>query len=249
MSLYPYLMVKGRNSLVNPFALVYVVIFFFMIFGLYYYLGTSKASSHQTSSSSILVTSFSDMVAEALPPEEKVEQEIEESEPLRVFSDVVQRFEFQSYIPADTSSDPISISVPPQPITEYESSIVDASTLPYHRLAASRVVVLPNVDLFGFDPAQSPDFCLDWDYGRSECLSMMNSGLDWRDYYEKAIACPIEFPLGAVVEVGLGDNHLYYTCLDRGSSVICDGGQCRFGILTHDLVSLPDFREVSIWIP
>ncbi len=58
--------------------------------------------------------------------------------------------------------------------------------------------------------------CWSWDVVEGECISKMTSGLDWRDYYGKSVACGDEYPLYTIFRVIepmviAGD----YECLDR----------------------------------
>jgi hypothetical protein len=67
-----------------------------------------------------------------------------------------------------------------------------------------------------YDPALGSLNCWDWDEELKECHSMMATGLDWRNYFGKSLACGAEFPLYTVFRVIhpleiAGD----YPCLDR----------------------------------
>jgi hypothetical protein len=58
--------------------------------------------------------------------------------------------------------------------------------------------------------------CWDFDLLAGRCRSPMASGLDWREYTGKALACGYGYPLGTVFRVlepaGLAGD---YPCLDR----------------------------------
>lgn len=58
--------------------------------------------------------------------------------------------------------------------------------------------------------------CWDYDLVKGECRSMMTSGLDWRNYFGKALACGSEYPLYTIFRV-LTPTQLAgdYECLDR----------------------------------
>jgi hypothetical protein len=58
--------------------------------------------------------------------------------------------------------------------------------------------------------------CFDYDLDAGECVSMMTTGLDWKDYFGKSVACGAEYPLYTIFRVITpmqiaGD----YECLDR----------------------------------
>jgi len=52
-----------------------------------------------------------------------------------------------------------------------------------------------------YDPALGGVNCEKWDDFTGECVSMMANGLDWRKYYDIAVACPLSYPLGTKVTV------------------------------------------------
>jgi hypothetical protein len=67
-----------------------------------------------------------------------------------------------------------------------------------------------------YDPGLGPPNCWDWDAVEGVCRSLMSSGLDWRNYFGKSLACGEEYPLYTVFRVIhpvelAGD----YPCLDR----------------------------------
>ena len=81
-----------------------------------------------------------------------------------------------------------------------------------------------------YDPSLGYPNCWDWDEVNKECHSMMSSGQDWHNYYGRAVACPLEYPLGTVIRVIepdalKGD----WTCLDRGAAIVGS----RLDFLTH----------------
>jgi hypothetical protein len=53
-----------------------------------------------------------------------------------------------------------------------------------------------------------------------QCISHMASGLSWREYVNKAIACPPEWPFHTKLIV----NGKTWECLDRGSKIQFDRG-------------------------
>jgi hypothetical protein len=99
------------------------------------------------------------------------------------------------------------------------------------------------IEVFAFDPSLGRDFCAVWENG--ECLSDMNSGKDWRElqYWDYAAACPPEWAFGTQVGVpGVGN----FSCLERGSSVVCAGEVCRVGVLSKN-VSINGVYQASVY--
>jgi hypothetical protein len=68
-----------------------------------------------------------------------------------------------------------------------------------------------------YDPALGGVNCREWDEVNQVCLSTMASGLDWSQWYGRAVACSSEYPLWTIFRVVdpltlAGD----WDCLDRG---------------------------------
>lgn len=73
------------------------------------------------------------------------------------------------------------------------------------------------VKISHYDPSLGGVNCLNFKDG--ECLSKMASGLDWKDYYNVAIACPPELELGTKIIIEGNE----WTCLDRGEAIVKEG--------------------------
>lgn len=71
----------------------------------------------------------------------------------------------------------------------------------------------------------------------------MSAGEDAREYYQKALACPKEYPLGSIFIIrnsknGLADGR--YICRDRGGSIFID----KNGVVRLDILSTyPIWKE------
>jgi hypothetical protein len=62
--------------------------------------------------------------------------------------------------------------------------------------------------------------CLTWDESKGTCVSLMASGKAWKDYVNKAVACPGWLPMYTVIRVVspselIGD----WVCMDRGQGI------------------------------
>lgn len=60
-----------------------------------------------------------------------------------------------------------------------------------------------------------------------EPCDQMASGYSWREYVGKAIACPVEFSFGTVVELG----GFGWVCMDRGDAIVCTDKFCWVDML------------------
>jgi hypothetical protein len=52
-----------------------------------------------------------------------------------------------------------------------------------------------------YDPTLGGVNCADWDEVEGTCRSMMANGDDWRRHYGEAVACPLSYPLGTIIDV------------------------------------------------
>jgi hypothetical protein len=52
-----------------------------------------------------------------------------------------------------------------------------------------------------YNPALGGVNCAVWDENSQKCISSMSSGLDWHNFYDKAVACPLSYPLWTKIEV------------------------------------------------
>jgi hypothetical protein len=71
-----------------------------------------------------------------------------------------------------------------------------------------------------YNPALGGVNCFNWSYSLGDCISNLANGENWRFNYDKAIACPMEYPFGTVVRVVsptilAGD----WICKDRGGLI------------------------------
>lgn len=116
--------------------------------------------------------------------------------------------------------------------TKYRATqrAVNQDIVNYRGVCDDCEVLNVQVDLFAYDPSAGDEYCLEWVDG--VCLSDMYSGLDWRVpvYHDFAIACPVEWSIYSYVDV---ENVGRFQCLDRGSSVVCEGDVCRVAILSE----------------
>lgn len=93
-----------------------------------------------------------------------------------------------------------------------------------------------------YDPSLGGVNCFTWDEEAGECISLMASGLDWRNYYDFAVACPSYYPLNTVIYVEYPlEVRGNWTCLDI-CPVCSEGGLIDF--LQHKQV-LPWRTEIK----
>lgn len=88
------------------------------------------------------------------------------------------------------------------------------------------------IQLFSYYPAADPDYCLTYDFKAKDCLSLTTSGRDWRDFDQRAFACPVQW-LGYELQIpSIGR----FPCLDTGEQLTCEGDLCRVAWLDSGLV-------------
>jgi len=68
-----------------------------------------------------------------------------------------------------------------------------------------------------YNPALGGVNCLTFVDG--QCVSPMTNGQDWKDWIDKAIACPAELPFETKIVI----NGREWVCKDRGGAVVYDG--------------------------
>lgn len=100
-----------------------------------------------------------------------------------------------------------------------------------------------------YDPRLGGVNCAEFDISKNECMSFMASGLDWRDYWGIAIACPLEYPIGTRIYVIKPELiSRYYMCLDYCPACTVDNRYIDF--LDTEL-RLPWRSEIlaEVWFP
>jgi hypothetical protein len=83
------------------------------------------------------------------------------------------------------------------------------------------------VKISHYNPALGGTNCLHFVNG--ECVSPMANGEDWRDWMDKAIACPPELPFETKIIIGEEE----WVCKDRGGAIVFDGSSYWIDQLTE----------------
>jgi hypothetical protein len=92
--------------------------------------------------------------------------------------------------------------------------------LPTYTVEASATPVMSLFLYSYYDPSLGGASCRLWDEDTKNCVSTMASGLEWREWYGKALACDSQYPFWTIFRVVKpvsirGD----YICLDRGGLI------------------------------
>ena len=82
------------------------------------------------------------------------------------------------------------------------------------------------VKISHYNPALGGVNCLNFVNG--QCVSPMANGEDWRNWIDKAIACPAELPFETKIVIDGKE----WVCKDRGSAVVYDGTAFWVDMLT-----------------
>jgi hypothetical protein len=99
-----------------------------------------------------------------------------------------------------------------------------------------------------YDPRLGGDNCSDWNEETGECDSMMASGLDWRNYFGSAVACPVTYPLYTVIEVEYPAMMAgRWTCLDY-CPLCSEGGLLDF-LQEYQVLEWRDVIKARVYFP
>lgn len=78
----------------------------------------------------------------------------------------------------------------------------------------SDVLRIERVHVSHYTPGAGGTNCSN--FQNDECISRMASGKNWKNYIDRAAACPIEWPFG--LKFRLPDGRIF-ECLDRGGNI------------------------------
>ena len=74
----------------------------------------------------------------------------------------------------------------------------------------------------------------------------MANGEDWRDWMDKAVACPAELPFGTRIIIGEKE----WTCCDRGGKIVKEGNAFWIDQLTETpQYAYGELVEAVVFIP